>query len=81
VEKQKDQHIISYFHPFGIQCSILITKDNLGKFDSKSDEGISLEYSETSKAYRVYNSRTSIVEEAIYVRFVEAGGSFFPTKA
>ena len=24
---------ISYFHPFGCQCFILSTKDNLGKFD------------------------------------------------
>jgi len=31
---------ISYFHPFGVQCFILDNKDSLGKFDSKSDEGI-----------------------------------------
>jgi len=46
---------ISYFHPFGVQCFILNTKHNLGKFDSKSDEGILLVYSNTSKAYIVYN--------------------------
>jgi len=50
---------ISYFHPFGVQCFILNNKDSLGKFDSKSDEEILLGYSESYKAYRVYNSRTS----------------------
>jgi len=28
---------ISYFHPFGIQCFILNTKDSLGNFDYKND--------------------------------------------
>ena len=60
---------ISYFNPFRVQCYILNNKDNLGKFDSKSDEGILLRYSESSKVYRVYNSRTSLVEESIHVRF------------
>ena len=60
---------ISYFHPFGCQCFILNTKDTLGKFDSKCDSGTLLGYFETSKAYRVYNSRTPIMEEAIHVRF------------
>ena len=44
-------------------------KENLGKFDFKCDSGKLLGYSETSKAYRVYNSRTSVMEEAIHVRF------------
>jgi len=60
---------ISYFHPFGVQSFILNTKENLRKFDSKSDEGILLGYSQTSKAYRVYNSRTLVVEEANHVGF------------
>ncbi|KAH9763080.1 hypothetical protein KPL70_001052 [Citrus sinensis] len=33
-------------------------EDNLGKFDPKSDVGIFLGYSNSSKAYRVYNKRT-----------------------
>jgi len=60
---------ISYIHPFGIQYFILNTKDNLGKFHSKSDEGIVLGYLEMSKAYRVYKSRTCTVEEVIHARF------------
>nr|MCH9869482.1 hypothetical protein [Serratia marcescens] len=46
-------------------------KENLGKFDAKSHEGIFLGYSLMSKAYRVYNKTTLVVEEAIHVRFVE----------
>jgi len=43
----------------------------LGKFDLRSDNGIFLGYFETSKAFRVYNSKTLVVEEAIHVRFDE----------
>lgn len=53
---------ISYFHPFGCQCFIMNTKNYLGKFDSKSDGGILLGHSKTSKAYNVYNSRAFVVE-------------------
>ena len=60
---------ISYFHPFVCQCFILNTKENLGKFDSESDIRTLLGYFETSKAYRVYNSRTLVVEEAIHMKF------------
>jgi len=47
---------VSYFKAFGCKCFILNNgKSNLGKFDSKVDEGIFLGYSLTGKAYRVYN--------------------------
>jgi len=42
-------------------------KDNLGKFDAKSDEGIFLGYSLNIKAFRIYNKRTMIIEESIHV--------------
>ncbi|XP_061355796.1 uncharacterized protein LOC133300292, partial [Gastrolobium bilobum] len=45
--------------------------ENLGKFDSKADEGIFLGYSLTSRAYRVYNKRTMVIEESIHVVFNE----------
>ena len=44
-------------------------KEQLGKFDAKSDEGVFLGYSLTSKAYRVFNKRTLVVEESIHVSF------------
>ena len=39
----------------------------MGKFDSRSDEGIFLGYSSASKAYRVYNKRTMNVMETMNV--------------
>ena len=63
---------VSYFKAFGCKCFILNNgKSNLGKFDSKADEGIFLGYSLTSKAYRVYNKRTLTIEESIHVAFDE----------
>ena len=46
-------------------------KDNLGKFDAKSDEAIFLGYSIYSKAYRVFNKRTLTVEQSIHITFNE----------
>ncbi|RDX71315.1 hypothetical protein CR513_49360, partial [Mucuna pruriens] len=47
----------------------LLTWDQLGKFGSKVDKGIFIEYSHTSKAYKVLNTRTSVVEEFVQVKF------------
>jgi predicted nucleotidyltransferase len=58
---------VKYFRVFGSTCYILRDRENLGKFDAKSDVGIFLGYSTTSKASRVYNSRTKIVMESINV--------------
>ena len=46
---------VSYFRIFGSKCFILNTKDNLDKFDPKSDKGIFIGYSNRSKAHRVFN--------------------------
>ena len=49
---------ISHLHIFGCKCFVLNNgKDNLGKFDAKSDEGIFLGYSLNSKAFRIYNKK------------------------
>ena len=64
---------LSYFHPFGCKCFVLNNeKENLGKFDVKSDESIFLGYSLTSKAFRVFNKRTLVVKESIHVIFYES---------
>ena len=64
---------ISHLHVFGCKCFVLNNgKDNLGKFDAKSDEGIFLGYSLQSKAYRIYNKRTMSIEESIHVSFDES---------
>ncbi|GJY24010.1 uncharacterized mitochondrial protein-like protein [Tanacetum coccineum] len=46
-------------------------RDHLGKFDGKADEGFFVGYSINSKAFRVFNSRTRIVEENLHVQFSE----------
>ena len=66
---------ISYFKVFGCKCFILNTKDNLGKFNPKSDVGIFLGYSNSSKAYRIYNKRILVVEEFMHVTFDESNHS------
>ncbi|GKB13528.1 retrovirus-related pol polyprotein from transposon TNT 1-94 [Tanacetum coccineum] len=55
--------------PFGCLVTILNTIDHLGKFDEKADEGFFIRYSTNSKAFRVFNSRTRIVEENLLVQF------------
>nr|GFD20258.1 retrovirus-related Pol polyprotein from transposon TNT 1-94 [Tanacetum cinerariifolium] len=43
----------------------------LGKFQGKVDEGFLVGYSVCSKAFRVFNSRTRIVQETLHVNFME----------
>ncbi|GJU08484.1 putative ribonuclease H-like domain-containing protein, partial [Tanacetum coccineum] len=43
--------------------------DQLDKFDGKADEGFFVGYSLNSKAFRVFNSKTRIVEENLHIRF------------
>ena len=62
---------IGFLHVFGCVCYIINTKEHLGKFESKADEGIFVGYSLVSKAYRVYNRRLKIVQEAADVSFDE----------
>ncbi|GJQ97773.1 putative ribonuclease H-like domain-containing protein [Tanacetum coccineum] len=57
--------------PFGCHVTILNTLDHLGKFDGKADEGFFVGYSVNSKAFRVFNSRTRIVEENLHITFLE----------
>nr|GEZ40299.1 putative ribonuclease H-like domain-containing protein [Tanacetum cinerariifolium] len=51
--------------------TILNTIDSLGKFEGKVDEGFLVGYSINSKAFRVFNSRTCIVQETLHVNFLE----------
>ncbi|KAK0573378.1 hypothetical protein LWI29_007216 [Acer saccharum] len=60
---------VSYFHTFGSKCYILNDRDQLGKFDAKSDEGIFIGYALNSRAYRVFNLKTLSVMESSNVVF------------
>ncbi|GJT94666.1 putative ribonuclease H-like domain-containing protein [Tanacetum coccineum] len=62
---------LSFMRPFGCHVTILNTLDSLGKFDGKSDEGFFVGYSLSSKAFRVYNTRTRRVEENLHIGFLE----------
>nr|GFB49217.1 retrovirus-related Pol polyprotein from transposon TNT 1-94 [Tanacetum cinerariifolium] len=57
--------------PFGCPVTILNTLDHLGKFQGKVDEGFLVRYSMCSKTFRVFNSRTRIVQETLHVNFME----------
>ena len=46
---------IKYFKNFRSKCYVKINEDNLGKFNSRANEGIFLGYSTKSKAYKCYN--------------------------
>jgi hypothetical protein len=59
--------IVKYFRTFGSRCYILRDRENLEKFDPKSNEGIFLGYSTNSHAYRVFNKRTETVLESINI--------------
>lgn len=43
----------------------------LKKFDVKAQKSVFLGYSDRSKAYRVYNSETKMVEESVHVKFYD----------
>nr|GEV48529.1 DNA-directed DNA polymerase [Tanacetum cinerariifolium] len=57
---------IGFMRPFGCPVTILNTLDSLGKFDGKVDEEFLVGYSVNSKAFRVFDSRTRIVQETIH---------------
>ena len=44
----------------------------MGKFDAWSYEAIFIGYSNTSKAYRVFNKTSLTIEESIHVKFEES---------
>nr|GEW23265.1 hypothetical protein [Tanacetum cinerariifolium] len=48
-----------------------LVKDPLGKFDGKADEGFLVGYSVNSKAFRVFNIKTRIVQETLHINFLK----------
>nr|GEV94754.1 putative ribonuclease H-like domain-containing protein [Tanacetum cinerariifolium] len=60
---------LSFMKPFGFLVTILNTIDYLDKFDGKADEGFFIGYSTNSKAFKVFNGITRIVEENMHVKF------------
>nr|GEW80493.1 hypothetical protein [Tanacetum cinerariifolium] len=62
---------IGFMRSFGCPVTILNTLDSLEKFEGRVDEGFLVGYSVNSKAFRVFNSRTRIVQETLHVNFLE----------
>nr|GEV80175.1 hypothetical protein [Tanacetum cinerariifolium] len=62
---------LDFMRLFGYPVIILNTLDPLGKFEGKADEGFLVGCSVTSKAFRVFNTKTKKVEKNLYVRFLE----------
>jgi hypothetical protein len=56
---------------FGSKYFILNEASKGIKFDSKSIEGVFIEYSSTSKAYRIYIPTSRIVVESVHIKFDE----------
>nr|GEU50528.1 putative ribonuclease H-like domain-containing protein [Tanacetum cinerariifolium] len=52
-------------------CGMKGIKREFSKFDGKVDEGFLIRYSVSSKAFRVFNSRTRLVQETLHVNFLE----------
>nr|GEU80163.1 uncharacterized mitochondrial protein AtMg00810-like [Tanacetum cinerariifolium] len=62
---------IGFMRPFGCLVTIFNILDLLGKFNGKADEGFLVGYSVSSKAIRVFNNRTRIVQETLHIIFLE----------
>ena len=69
---------VKHFRIFGSKCYINKVDKNMGKLDSRTDEGILVGYSCSRIAYKCYNFRLKKVVEAIDVKFDES--SFFKSK-
>ena len=64
----------NYLRTFGCKCFVLNNdKDDLGKFDPRSYEGVFVGYFSSSKAYRVFNEIAQWIEESVHVVFDRDG--------
>jgi transposase InsO family protein len=66
---------VSYFRVFGSKCYILVKKGRHSKFAPKAVEGFLLGYDSNTKAYRVFNKSSGLVEVSSDVVFDETNGS------
>jgi hypothetical protein len=66
---------VSYFRVFGSKCYILVKKGRHSKFTPKVVVGFLLGYDSNTKAYRVFNKSSRLVEISSDVVFDETNGS------
>jgi hypothetical protein len=66
---------VSYFRVFGSKCFIFIKRGRKSKFAPKAVEGFLLGYDSNTRAYRVFNKSTGLVEVSFDIVFDETNGS------
>jgi hypothetical protein len=66
---------VSYFRVFGSKCFILIKRGRSSKFAPKAVEGFLLGYNSNTRAYRVFNKSTGLVEVSCDIVFDDINGS------
>jgi transposase InsO family protein len=66
---------VSYFRVFGSKCFILIKRGRNSKFVPKTVEGFLVGYDSNTRAYRVFNKFTVLVEVSCDIVFDETNGS------
>jgi hypothetical protein len=66
---------VSYFRVFGSKCFILVKRGIKSKFAPKAIEGFLLGYDSNTRAYRVFNKSTGLVEVSCDIVFDETNGS------
>jgi hypothetical protein len=66
---------ISYFRVFGSKSFILVKRCRKSKFAPKAVEGFLLGYDSNTRAYRVFNKSSGLVEVSCDIEFDETNGS------
>jgi hypothetical protein len=66
---------VSYFRVFGSKCFILVKRGRKYKFAPKAVEGFLLGFDPNTRAYRVFNKSTRLVEVSCDIVFDETNGS------
>jgi transposase InsO family protein len=66
---------VSYFRVFGSKCFILVKRGRKSKFAPKVVDGFLLGYDSNTRAYRVFNKSTGLVEVSCDIVFDETNGS------
>jgi hypothetical protein len=66
---------VSYFRVFSSKCFILVKRGRKSKFAPKAVEGFLLGYDSNTRAYRVFNKSTRLVEVSCDIVFDETNGS------
>jgi hypothetical protein len=66
---------VSYFRIFGSKCFILVKRGRNSKFAPKAVEGFLLGYDSNTRAYRVFDKSTRLVEVSCDIMFDQTNGS------